>query len=84
MQNIFSKQNWNSKLTEYWNDKNPESIINRFSNKFDNDKQINSLNLEKIYILTTGGSASASELIINGLKHFQILMKWQMLMKIKF
>ncbi len=67
---VFSKQNWNSKLTEYWNDKNPESIINRFSNKFDNDKQINSLNLENIYILTTEESASASELIINGLKSY--------------
>ncbi len=67
---VFSKQNWNSKLTEYWNDKNPESLNDRFDDKFDDSKQINSLNLEKVYIITTSESASSSELLINGLKPY--------------
>ena len=67
---VFSKQNWNSKLTEYWNDKNPESLNDRFNDKFDDSKQINSLNLEKVYIITTSESASSSELLINGLKPY--------------
>ncbi len=67
---VFSKQNWNSKLTEYWNDNNPESLNDRFDDKFDDSKQINSLNLEKVYIITTSESASASELLINGLKPY--------------
>ena len=67
---VFSKQNWNSKLTEYWNDKNPEGLNDRFDDKFDDSKQINSLNLEKVYIITTSESASASELLINGLKPY--------------
>ena len=67
---VFSKQNWNSKLTEYWNDKNPESLNDLFDDKFDDSKQINSLNLEKVYIITTSESASSSELLINGLKPY--------------
>ena len=67
---IFVKQNWNSKLTKYWNEKNPESLINKFSDKYDGNEPINSLNLEKVYILTTSESASSSELLINGLKPY--------------
>ena len=40
-----------SKLTEYWNDKNPEGLNDRFDDKFDDSKQINSLNLEMIFNL---------------------------------
>ena len=66
----FVKQNWNTKLTKYWNEKNPESLINKFSDKYDGSEQINSLNLEKVYIITTSESASSSELLINGLKPY--------------
>ncbi len=66
----FVKQNWNSKLTKYWNEKNPESLINKFSDKYDGSEKINSLNLEKVYIITTSESASSSELLINGLKPY--------------
>jgi hypothetical protein len=34
------------------------------------DNPINSLNLSRVYILTTGATASASELVINGLKPY--------------
>ena len=66
---IFAKQQWNSKVQSYFNSNNPESLINRFTNTIGNTG-INSLNLTKVYILTSKSSASASELLINGLKSY--------------
>ncbi len=63
---IFAKQKWNAKVNAYFADKDAESLNNRFVNNMDG-VAINSLNLNKIYILTTSGTASASELVINGL-----------------
>lgn len=69
---VFMKEQWNDK---YQNAFAPESYINLFQDEMkveDNNGdqttiQINSLNLNKLYVLTTTGTASASELIINGL-----------------
>ena len=63
---VFAKEKWNTKINEYYETQNPESLNNRFVDKIDG-AAINSLNLTKIYILTTSGTASASELVINGL-----------------
>ena len=63
---IFAKEKWNSKLMDYWDEKNPDNLINRFVDNMDG-VSINSLNLNKVYILTTSRTASASELLINGL-----------------
>ena len=63
---IFAKEKWNSKLMDYWDEKNPDNLINRFVDNMDG-VSINSLNLNKVYILTTSRAASASELLINGL-----------------
>jgi C-terminal processing protease CtpA/Prc len=41
-----------------------------FTNSLDNNNSINSLNLNKIYVLTSNRSASASEMIINSLKSY--------------
>ncbi|WCO00607.1 S41 family peptidase [Psychroserpens ponticola] len=41
----------------------------KFVNSFDGN-QINSLNLSKVYVLTTDASASASELVINSLSQY--------------
>ncbi|TJY34118.1 S41 family peptidase [Pontimicrobium aquaticum] len=41
-----------------------------FEIQLDNNAQINSLNLDKIYVLTTEDSASASEMIINSLNPY--------------
>ena len=67
---IFSKQNWNSKLNEYWNEKDPNSLIDYFATSLDSGMALNSLNLEKLYVLTTSESASASELLINSLSSY--------------
>ena len=71
---IFSQQIWNSKLMDYWNNNNPESLKDLFVDQMADGTILNSLNLNKIYILTTGRSASASELLINGLaSHIDII-----------
>ena len=51
----------------YWDENNPESLLNRFTNKLSNNQSIFSLNLNRIFILTSARTASASELLINGL-----------------
>lgn len=41
-----------------------------FTDELSNGSIINSLNLDKVYVLTSGASASASEMIINSLKSY--------------
>ena len=53
-------------ITQVYND-NFDDFERDFNNKISTDESINSLNLSKVYILTTGSSASASELLISGL-----------------
>ena len=58
---IFTVDEWNSEL------QNQFGQIRRFNQEIRTGEAINSLNLSRVYILTTGRSASASELVINGL-----------------
>ena len=64
---IFAKERWNSKLMNYWDENSPESLLNRFTNKLSNNESIFSLNLDRVFVLTSARTASASELLINGL-----------------
>jgi C-terminal processing protease CtpA/Prc len=64
---VFAKERWNSKLMNYWDENSPESLLNRFTNKLDNNQSIFSLNLDRVFVLTSARTASASELLINGL-----------------
>lgn len=66
---LFAKQQWNSKIQAYFEENSPSQLVNNFTNTI-NNTTINSLNLTKIYVLTTGSTASASELVINGLKPY--------------
>jgi len=66
---IFSTEQWNPELQAIFQTQNPESLINRFANN-DSGATLNSLNLDRVYILTTGSSASASELVINSLNPY--------------
>lgn len=61
---LFAKQQWNAKAQAYYLANNPASLENKFVSG------LNSLNLNKVYILTTKASASASELVINCLKPY--------------
>ena len=63
---VHSTEQWNSEIQDIFYNQNPENLINRFPNSL-NGAQLNSLFLDKVYVLTTGDSASASELIINAL-----------------
>ncbi|MDR6968300.1 C-terminal processing protease CtpA/Prc [Flavobacterium arsenatis] len=63
---LFAKQQWNSKVEAAID---PSRFINNFTNAIGNTP-INSMNLSRVYILTASGTASASELVINGLKPY--------------
>ncbi|WP_369049055.1 S41 family peptidase [Tenacibaculum sp. UWU-22] len=66
---LFAKELWNPKVEAVVN---PEYLNNNFRDQIKNSNEetprtINSLALNSIYFITTGNSASASELVINGL-----------------
>ena len=67
---IFAKQQWNEDYQEYFETNDQEGLINRFNAKIHTGEAINSLNLSRLYVLTTGSTASASELVINGLSPY--------------
>jgi C-terminal processing protease CtpA/Prc len=66
---IMYTEQWNSELQAAFEDQNPDFLINRFISSEDG-MSLNSLTLDKVYILTTGRSASASELVINALRPY--------------
>lgn len=61
---LFASQQWNAKAQAYYQNNNPGSLENRFIGG------LNGLHLNKVYILTTKATASASELVINCLKPY--------------
>lgn len=65
---VFAKQQWNPKINAYFEKNDPDELSNFFTDKIGTTTTINSVNMSKVYILTTKSSASASELVINGLK----------------
>jgi C-terminal processing protease CtpA/Prc len=69
---IFSKEQWNSKLEAFLIERyGVESLTDRFVNRLaENDEAINSLNLNRVVIIATSESASASELLINSLSPY--------------
>ncbi len=64
---LFMKEKWNDKYQAYFEEKDPKSLLNNFNSKLRTGTAINHLNLSRVFVLTTGTSASASELVINGL-----------------
>ena len=73
---LYSKQVWNEKALASFN---PNVLINNFTNEIlnkDNDGNIilqeplNSLELQTVYFIVSGSSASASELVINALSPY--------------
>lgn len=64
---VFMKEKWNEKYQAYYEQRDPESLLNNFNKALRTGTTINSLNLNRVFVLTTSNSASASELIINGL-----------------
>ena len=64
---VFAKQQWNPKIQAFFEKEDPNSLNNYFTDKI-SSTPINSVNMNRVYILTANGTASASELVINGLK----------------
>ena len=73
---LFSQEIWNEKVM---NATAPEYFLNNFTNQILNtdsngtiliNEPINSLSLQKVYFIITGATASASELIINGMNPY--------------
>lgn len=60
---LFIKLKYNDKLSQFNVDYNFRSSLN-------DGEAINNLGLDRLYVITTGSTASASELIINGLNPY--------------
>ncbi len=63
---VFLKARYNDKYQKILKDQKTD-VQDYFADKTGKGSPLNTLNLKKVYILTTQGSASASELVINGL-----------------
>lgn len=67
---LFAKEQWNAKAQDFFESTNPGDLENNFTAQLGNNAAINSLNLNTVYVLTSRSTASASELVINGLKPY--------------
>lgn len=64
---VYFREEWNSTLTPYIKQEyGDEFFVQRFLNKSQNIGG----NLQRVFVLTTDGTASSSELIINGLRPY--------------
>lgn len=66
---LFSRQRWNSKIMN----SGDFNFDNNFPNEIDNglvNEPIQSLNLNRVFFITSGSTASASELVINSLNPY--------------
>ena len=61
---VYIRQLWNDKLMQVFDQ---EDLTDYFASTTGAGSSINTLNLNRVYILVTNSSASASELVINGL-----------------
>ncbi|HEX8562672.1 MAG TPA: S41 family peptidase [Flavobacterium sp.] len=63
---LFAREQWNEKLQAYYESNGNGTLENVFVETIGNSA-MNDLQLSKVYILTSRSTASASELVINGL-----------------
>ncbi|SNZ00583.1 S41 family peptidase [Flagellimonas pacifica] len=61
---LYIKQRWNDKIQ---NQLSATQLEDRFAATTNDGTPINTLNLSKVYVIATNSSASASELVMNGL-----------------
>ncbi len=61
---LFLRARYNDRLQPLFN---ADDLERNFTDKSSDGSALNRLNLSKVYILTTGSTASASELVVNGL-----------------
>lgn len=64
---VFLTEQWNPEVQEFFLENDPERLVSTFKNSINGGSSLNRLNLNKVHIITTGSTASASELVINAL-----------------
>ncbi len=64
---VYVEQQWNDKIQEAFTSDDPDALKDFFASSVSQGVPINTLNLTRVYVLTTRSTASASELVINGL-----------------
>lgn len=69
---VYIRQRWNDKLQGQFSE---ENLVDFFADQTSEGTPLNTLNLSEVYIITTNGSASASELVINGLNPYVNVIK---------
>lgn len=69
---IFYTEQWNDKYTTYWQKMYGTNALNY---SFLNEANNIGSNLSRVFVLTSNGTASASELVINGLKPYMTVIK---------
>ena len=67
---VFSRDRWNPKIQAEFEAFDEELLIDRFPSRLRNGVNINSLNLDRVHIIVTRSSASASELLIAALSPY--------------
>jgi C-terminal processing protease CtpA/Prc len=66
---VYTEQRWNDKIQEAFTRDDPDALKSYFASNV-SGTALNTLELSKVYVLTTGSTASASELVINGLRPY--------------
>jgi len=77
---IFAKSEWNDKYNAYWKAQYGPDVLNYYFTdvieKYNEDTEqtetypLVSLGIDELYVITSGSTASASELVINGLEPY--------------
>ncbi|MGB7785414.1 MAG: S41 family peptidase [Salinimicrobium sp.] len=67
---VFIQYEYNEDYQDYYEKYRPSDLYLRMDSQISTGEAINNLNLSKVYVLATGSSASASELVINGLSAY--------------
>ncbi len=67
---IFATQEWNPEIQAELLANDPDRLVETFVNTTTSGSSLNRLNINKVHIITTGNTASASELVINGLEPY--------------
>ncbi|MDG1573493.1 S41 family peptidase [Robiginitalea sp. M366] len=69
-QDVYLVQRWNDRLQQIFTQDDPDALTDYFAATTGAGSTINTLNLQRVYILTTRSTASSSELVINGLNPY--------------
>ncbi|MGA9239920.1 S41 family peptidase [Robiginitalea sp.] len=67
---VYLEQQWNDFIQEAFTEDDPDALKDFFASAVSSGVPLNTLNLDRVYILTTRSTASASELVINGLNPY--------------